>query len=175
MSNEELDPEVVADLKLRAYSQFDKTRTGEANYNWKPPAIATQWKCRTPPCKAFVDVPVDTLDDWAMFNAQLKRTGEKAIGSHEVLWCDACRAEMARIQPMRLRKRVDRMASVIQQIKAGDKTIRYRSNDGEVSCDQRAAIAQLRIWGHPDVDGLIGKLAEISKGSSTKRERRGGM
>jgi hypothetical protein len=174
MSFEE-DPEVVADLKLRAYTQRDRSRSGEPDYDWKPPPVATQWKCRTPPCKAFVDVTTETLERWQLFNEQLKRNGDKSIGSHEVLWCESCLAEHRRIQPDRLRKRVDRMASVIRQIKDGDKTIRYRTNDGEVTCDQRAALAQLRVWGHPDVDGLIAKLAEVSKGSATKRTRRGDM
>ncbi len=155
------DPEVVADLKLRAYSQHDSSRSrGEGVYDWKPPAVATQWKCRVPQCKNFVDVPVDTLDVWAVFNRQLARQGELPIASHSVMWCDRCREEFAKIQPLRLRKRVDRMASVIQQIKAGDKNIRYRTNDGEVTTDEQGALQQLRTWGHPDVDGFITWLRE---------------
>ena len=58
MSREELDPEVVADLKLRAYSEHDRSRTrGADTYDWRAPVTVTQWKCKTPPCKAFATMP----------------------------------------------------------------------------------------------------------------------
>jgi hypothetical protein len=170
MSDE--DPEVVADLKLRAYSMRDSSRSGDAGvYDWKPPVVATQWKCRTPPCKEFVDVTTDTLERWQIFNAQLKSKGERPLESHTILRCPSCTAEYNRIQPQRLRKRVDRMASVIQQLKAGDKNIRYRTNDGDVTTDELGAIKQLREWGHPDVDGLVQALRE--KKSANKKPTRG--
>ncbi len=173
MSFEE-DPEVVADLKLRAYTERDKSRTRTAEYDWKPPPVVTQWKCRTPPCKEFVDVDAETIERWEIFNRELRKRGEKPIASHEVLWCASCLGEHARIRPDRLRARVERMRSVIQQLKAGDQTIRYRTNDGEVATDERAALEQLKAWGHPDVPALVESIRQRNA-TPSKRERRGGM
>lgn len=176
MSREPLDPEVVADLQLRAYSEHDRSRSrGDGVYDWKPPAVVTQWKCRTPPCKVFVDVNTETVERWEIFNKRLRAAGEKPIGSHEVMICESCQAEHAKIQPLRLRKRVERMADVIRQLKAGDKVIRYKTNEGDVATNEADAFKQLRVWGHPDVDGLIAAIGDKRNAAPAKRERRGGL
>jgi hypothetical protein len=173
--SDEIDPEVVADLKLRAYSERDRSRSRGADYAWKPPTIVTQWKCRTPPCKEFVDVTEETIERWEIFNRQLSRMGEGPLVSHTILWCDSCLAEHAKLRPVKLRKRVERMADVIKQLKAGDKIIRYRTDEGDHADDRGKAFDRLREWGHPDVPGLISSLAEKAAASPGKRERRGGM
>ncbi len=170
--SEELDPEIVADLKLRAYSEHDRSRScGEGVYDWKPPITVTQWKCRTPPCKVFVDVDAETVERWEIFNRRLKAQGEKPIASHDVMRCASCEVELAKIQPIRLRKRADRTASVIKQLKAGDKVIRFKDNDGDHGANEAEAFQMLRKWGHPDVEGLQQAMAE--RGSPNKKPRRG--
>lgn len=180
MSNEE-DPEVVADLKLRAYTERDRSRTrGDGAYTWVPPVAVTRWKCRTPPCKTFIDVPEDALVAWGVWNRRLASHGDshgnrQPIASHEVMRCDSCAAEYAKVQPARLRKRADRTADVIRQLKAGDKVIRFKDNDGDHGANEAEAFQQLRKWGHPDVDGLIAAIADKRNAAPSKRERRGGM
>ncbi len=170
--SDEMDPEVVADLQLRAYSQNDRSRTrGEGVYDWKPPADVAQWKCRTPPCKVFVGVDADTVEQWEMFNRELKRRGEKPIASHEVMICDSCRANHAEILPLKQLKRNDRMADVIRQIKNGDTSIRWKENDGDHIGNRREAIDMLKKWGHPDVVGFEQALSE--KSSPNKKPPRG--
>ena len=170
MSDE--DPEIVADRKLRAYSERDPSRSrGDGVYDWKPPASVTQWKCRTPPCKVFVGIDADTVEQWEMFNRELKKRGEKPIASHEVVRCPSCEAEMVKIQPLRLRKRADRMADVIRQLKDGATSIRWKSNDGEHVGGRREALDQLKTWGHPDVIGLEQALTE--KSAPNKKPGRG--
>jgi len=169
--SDELDPEVVADLQLRAYSEHDRTRTrGEGAYDWKPPAAVTEWKCRTPPCKVFVGVDADTVEQWEMFNRELVRRAEKPIASHEVVRCASCELEMAKVQPLRLRKRVDRMADVIRQLKDGKEQIRYRDNEGDQIGNRELAFAKLKEWGHPDVEGFRQALTE--KSSPNKKPRK---
>ncbi len=85
--------------------------------------------------------------------------------------CDSCRAEYAKIQPARLRKRADRMSDVIRQLKAGDKVIRFKDNDGDHGANEAEAFQMLTKWGHPDVEGLRQALAE--RGSPNKKPRRG--
>jgi len=175
--SDEIDPEVIADLKLRAYSQFDSTRSrGEGVYDWKPPAAVTQWKCKTPPCKSFVDVDAETVERWEIFNKRLRANGDskgdaRPIASHDVMLCDSCRAEHAKIQPQRLRKRTDRMADVIRQLKAGESVIRFETNEGRHSANRTETFAKLIEWGHPDVTGLQQSLAE--KDSPNKKPTKG--
>jgi hypothetical protein len=173
--SDEIDPEVVADLKLRAYTERDRSRTGSANYDWSKPVIVTQWKCRTPPCKTFVDVTEDTIERWEIFNRELARRGEGPIASHTVLRCDQCEADTRAALAINLRKQVDRMADVIRQIKAGEKIIRYKSQSGDHAVDEKTALEALKRWGHPDVPGFIAALAERRATNSSKRERRGGF
>jgi len=169
--SEELDPEVIADLQLRAYSQHDRTRTrGDGVYDWKPAPSVTQWKCRTPPCKVFVGVDADTIEQWEMFNRELVKRGERPIASHDVMRCPSCEAELAKIQPLRLRKRVERMADVIRQLKDGKEQIRFKDNSGDHIASRAEALEKLREWGHPDVAGLTQALAE--KSSPNKKPRR---
>jgi hypothetical protein len=169
--SDEQDPEVVADLKLRAYSMRDRSRNGEANYDWKLPTIVAKWKCRTPPCKTFVDVPEDTMERWEMFNGHLKARGEQPIASHEVLWCESCLEQHRKIRPDKLRRQVERMASVIRQIKAGDQVIRFRTDSGEHAVGEREALEWLKKWHHPDVPGFEQWLKE--QRSSNKKPTKG--
>lgn len=174
MSRELLDPEVVADLKLRAYSEHDRSRTrGDGAYDWCPPVVVTQWKCRTPACKVFVDVNAETVERWEIFNKRIRAAGEKAIASHEVMWCSACVNLHSAAQSQLLRKQVDRMADVIRQLKAGEPVIRWRSKSGDHTGNEAEALIALKRWGHPDVEGLSAVIADKRNAAPAKRERRG--
>jgi len=176
VSKEELDPEVVADLRLRAYSEKDSSRSrGEGAYDWKPAPTVTQWKCRVPACKTFVDVTPDAVESWEMFNRELARRDERPVASHEVMWCASCAEMHAGAQSQRLRKMADRMADVIRQIKAGDKVIRWRSSSGEHAGDENEAFAALKRWGHPDIEGFKQAIGDKRNTTPSKRERRGGL
>ncbi len=170
MSDDE-DPEVRADAQLRASSMFDRTRTGEPNYAWQPPAVIGAWKCRTPACKRFCDVTEDTFSAMAMWNRELARRGDAPLEINATLWCDSCRAEMRRTAPDRRRGQVDRMAKVIKQLKDGKTAIDVPGEKGNELVNVEAAYKLLEKWGHPDVAGLRQCLAE--KTSPNKRAQRG--
>lgn len=150
MSREfEPDPEVIADLKLRAHTEYDRTRSRPAAYVWNPPKIVGAWKCRNAACKAIVDVPDDAMEQFCMFNAELRRRDEDPLDHSKILYCSDCLAEYKATASQRRRGQVDRMAVAIKQLKeSGDAT------------RERDLIAQLEQWGHPDVEGLVKAITE---------------
>lgn len=146
----ETDFEVVADLRFRAQSERDQTRTrGHELYSQTKPKFVEMWRCRVPGCLKFYPVTQDALDSLAVFGAQLERLGDARLDPHQVGYCDSCRAEYKRTGADRARKRVERMANAIREIKASS-----------TPTVERTLIEQIRQWGHPDVDGLVKALAE---------------
>lgn len=169
MSDNE-DPEVVADLKLRAYTERDRSRSG-ADYHWTNPKIVGAWRCRVPKCPERVGVTQDAMDALAMWNRERARRGEDPIATGDVMYCDGCVAHMRATAPDRRRKQVDSMAEIIRQLKEGARHIRYTAKDGQRIVDEPAALEQLRKWGHPDVKGLEQALAERRQSGKGRKEK----
>lgn len=146
----EPDPEVLADLRLRAQTERERPRTESqvrAVYAWKPSPVVGKWKCRTPPCTHFVDVTEEAMERWAQCNAWLRAEGQEPLDTSTILRCDVCEREMRRVRAGKLRERVDNIAGLIRRLKDS------ANPRGEV-----AIVKQLREWRHPDVDGLLQAL-----------------
>lgn len=155
----EPDPEVIADLVLRASSERDPTRTrGEAVYSWAPPKSVGVWACRNPRCRAFAEVHQENLDALEVFNRQLTSKGEPPLDVTKILYCDGCLAEFKRTAPDRRRGQVERMAVAIRALK--------ESNDPE---RERELLDNLEKWGHGDVPGLVAAIREKRGQTNGKR------
>lgn len=159
----ELDPEVVADLALRARTEHDSSRTRTANYAWSRPQIVAAWKCRRPGCNELVGVTEEAMHTIEVWSRELARRGEQPIDTARIVFCDACEVKLREALPDKRRAEVDRMAHVIRQLVAGDTQIQIRDHEGQRFVDERAALKQLASWGHPDVSGLEQSLATRNK------------
>lgn len=159
MGEFEQDPEVVADLQLRAATLRERGRAREMPA-YEPSKIVDRWPCRA--CKQPVEVTEDGVDRYQVFNRQLARQGEERLDHTKILFCDSCRVEYQRTAADRRRGQVERMAVVIRQLKS--------SNKPE---EERLMIKQLEAWGHPDVTGLVQAIRLRLDGPKTKSKSRG--
>ncbi len=143
------DPEVIADLQLRASSEHDSTRTREAVRPMGSKFITT-WKCLMESCNVQMPVTEDAVFALDTCNAELERRGEPPIPPFGVCPAHAALLESKRAadQP----DKQDRIAEMIRELKASDHPAR-----------ETALIAKLRRSGHPDVDGLLSALQGTTK------------
>jgi hypothetical protein len=153
------DPEVIADLRLRAASERSRGN-GDPTLSYRAPVLVEQWPCRG---KCGATVPVDEAGVHARnkANAQLARRGEPELGKHEIAFCPACKAKYAPARGDAMRRHADAMAAAIRELKT------LVDND----LRERALIARLRELGHPDVDGLVRAVREgrAAKNNTTRR------
>lgn len=163
MSDEELDPEVRADLELREQTTRDRTRSRSTRiYDWRPPVFVENWPCSVPNCDGEYPVESDAVERLEIFNAQLMRKGERPITKSEIGYCESCRAEYKRTAPERRRAQVDRMADGIRKLKAAaNPQLEY------------TLLRQLEQWGHPDVKGLVEAIRLSREKPGSKRVRSG--
>lgn len=155
----EIDPEVAADLALRASSQFDTDRTrgavGVSGARWSPPKFVTQWPCRGK-CGVLVDVDEFTVEVFAKFNRVLRQRDEQPLDASAIVFCDACRDQGKALAAQRNRQKVDAIGNAIRELKelaAQPETPRSLEQ-------QRDILMKLRKHGHPDVDGLVLAIRE---------------
>jgi hypothetical protein len=143
------DPEVVADLQLRARTERERGGRAAREPSWSPPVIAARWRCRG--CKSdwLVDVPVDAVAAYLTFNEELKRRGEEPLDESRIVFCDECRDKGRRMAPEGRRNQVERLRSVIQKLKASRRPE-----------EERELILQCTALGHPDVEGLVSSLRD---------------
>jgi hypothetical protein len=151
------DPEVRADIELRARTERQRGRTSNAA-TWSPPEIAARWPCRV--CRTLVDVSGDGVALYLRFNEMLKRRNEEPLSTEQIMYCDACRGEFKRTAAERRRGQIERMRPLIQRLK--------RSGNPE---SERALILQLEQWGHPDVNGLVQAIRDRIASKGRKPER----
>lgn len=157
MGDEDQDPEVVADMRLRAATEA--SRPAAPMPSWKPPEVAAQWKCRHPRCSRLVDVPPDAVEYRDMFNRMLTARGEAPMSTDAIVVCDEHRRELADFKVEYLRRQNERLKLNIQRLKA--------SRDPERETE---LIAEIRRDHHPFVDELVQSLAEkVRNGTSRKR------
>jgi len=157
----EEDPEVVADLQLRAASERDSTRSRPSPALlevWAPSSkFVGVWKCRTAPCMRMVSVTEETLEYFEKCNEWLALKGEQPLDPTTILRCDRCRDEVKARRPALLRQRVVEMAAVIGKLKASPQPRQ-----------EHDLIRQLTSWNHPDLPGLLDAL-DPRAGKSRKR------
>lgn len=140
MSDDE-DPEVIADMQLRARTERDATRNrGQAL--WTRPAIVEHWPCRL--CHVLVAVTSEGLGALATFNRDLTKRGEPLLDAGAIAVCDECRLLALAERNKRLPLKHARVAELIHKLKAS------RNPEGETEL-----LTELRRWGHPDLPGLI--------------------
>ena len=158
---DEQDPEVLADLRLRASSMHDRTRARPTKSAWSPPAIVDRWPCKTG-CGAMVDVPIDAVQALDVFNAQLKRQREKPIAPSQVMVCDKCKATLLEQEAEEKRTRAERVSFHVAALGASK----------GIPTEEHGILEQLKRWGHPDPEGLAKAIAErraAERGSNKPR------
>lgn len=159
----EPDPEVVADLQLRADSMHDRSRSrGREIYTWSPPAIVGFWGCRRPNCRGSVEVTQDALDFAKQCDGWLADRGEEPLERSKIAYCPGCLAEYKRSAPDRRLKQVELLAVKIRELK--------ESSD---PFGERDKIDELAKMGHPDVNGLVQSLQDrrATERASTSRKK----
>ena len=162
MSDEDLDPEIVADLRLRARTVRERGgRDVGPLYDWTKPKLVAEWECRAPSCGTTVGVTEETLERLVLFEAMLRRRGEAPLDKDRIVFCDECRDARRRAEATSARAAVDTLAAVIRRFKA--------STEPE---EQRALIKQLRELGHPHVDELAAHVAAAAPAARRKRQVR---
>jgi len=177
-----MDPEVLADLQLRASSQYDSSRARAPMRPFANPETVERWPCRRPGCSTMVDVTEDAVDRVVQFSAQLEREGQSVIaGRHPrkrpneykpedyrpldataIVFCGECTAVLKESGAAKRRTEVDRMAPLIVEL---------RTDPGPNPHREYEIVKQLREWKHPDVDGLVAAIRErrSSKGKQKGR------
>jgi len=157
------DPEVIADLQLRARTEFDRSRTKGADvYDWREPATVAAWCCRTRTCRTPVRVTQDAVDNLAMMNRQAKARGYERIRDDEVMYCATCEAAMRVERGVVSQRRSEVMRKHIVELKGGPGADR-----------ERDLLKQLEALGHPDVKGFEQAMRE--KKDSKKTRMRGSL
>jgi hypothetical protein len=159
VSIEELDPEIIADLRKRAATEHDATRSrGDGVYDWSPAAIVEQWPCRT--CGlAMVGVTAEQVEAREVFNRKLRARREQEIPKSAVVFCEACLERARQLgAERRARERVE-MAALIRELRS------LVDND----LREKSILARLRVLGHPDVDELQRAAAASRAARKTKR------
>lgn len=162
----EPDPEVVADLRLRAATQHDSTRQrGEGVYAWRKPDDVGAWKCRGG-CGTLVGVTEDVMAQYATFNGYLRKKLEAPLNHDAIVLCDRCRARMEKERSHRLHEKVEKLRGVIQALKA------HKEPRKAVELLQ-----QLKDYKHPDPQGLLDAIdaRRSTSGDKAKRERRSSL
>lgn len=159
MSNEP-DPEVVADLKLRAATERDRSRTrGEGVYEFQPSPVVAEWACRNDRCRNLVAVPQEALDRVAVFDGILARQDQQPLDVGLIVYCNSCRIIFLRTAADRRRWQVERMRPAIAQLKSSGKPE-----------EERGLMKQLDAWGHPDVLGLVQAIrSRLDGGGASKK------
>lgn len=151
------DPEVVADMQLRASTAA--SRPAAPMPEWTPPPVVDRWVCRHPRCSRMVEVTPDAVEYRDMFNRQLAARGEAPMSTESIVVCDEHRRELADFKVEYLRRQSERLRLNIQRLKA--------SRDPERETE---IIAEIRRDHHPDVEGLVQSLADkIRAGTGRKR------
>lgn len=163
---DELDPEVVADLRLREYTAKSRQGLSDAGFgqairDTATPKIVDRVPCRNR-CGAVVGWTEEAEHTFDTFNRQLARKMEPQLDKTQIMFCPSCVAAGRELRAQGLRGLVDKIAVAIRELKDG--------------CDderQRELLKKLEKAGHPDVPGLEQWLREkaASKQGSRKFTR----
>lgn len=166
--SDELDPEVIADLRLREYTARSRPGLSDAAFGQAIraaaiPKVVDRVPCRNR-CGAVVAWTEEAEDTFQTFNRQLARKVEAQLDKTRIVFCSTCRTNGLAMGAERNRKQVDYIAPLIRELKNGPSADRYRE-----------ILDSLRKAGHPDVDGLHAALLEKAAAKGTKRVARGSL
>jgi hypothetical protein len=151
--SDELDPEVLADLRLREATLRDPTRTKrDQAVRWDPPEVVTTWPCRNKACQWPVDVTQSAIDSFNLFNAILVKRGEPALSTTEIVVCDECRKKLEQHKAGLNYERRDEMRELIRRLKASKDPRKDPRKETEL-------LALLEKRRHPDIPGLLESLS----------------
>ena len=163
MSFEE-DPEVIADLQLRASSVYDSSRSSQPP-TWAPPTIVDRVPCRAR-CGAVVEWTDEAEERFGIFNRHLKQKLEAPLDKTKIAFCNACRAKGQALAAERNRQAVEFMAPLIRELKGEPAPNAIR---------EREIIEKLKKAGHPDIEGLCGAIKARRESKPQGRSRRGAL
>lgn len=164
MSDEELDPEVLADLQLRESSTRDRTRTAREP-RWIRPVLVESWPCRAPRCGNSVEVTEEVVDGLKICNRELVRRGEREIPTDAIVLCDSCKLIL---EHYRLERRLERNKRIAENVRLLKGSANPRM--------EHEAIRQLQTDHHPDIAGLLDVLERrLNAERASKRSRKGDL
>jgi hypothetical protein len=151
------DPEVVADIKLRAATLRDSSRSREMP-TFIPARITGQVPCRGR-CGSLVDWTEEAEERFAIFNRILARKMEAPLDKTRIAFCNKCRTTGMAMQGERNRKATDLMKQFIVELKNGPKSAER----------ERELVDKITKLGHPDVAGLVQAIQERKASKSSAR------
>lgn len=165
--SDEMDPEVIADLKLRAYTEHDSSRTRRAVSaigGGGPEPFVAAWACRNPPCAKPVPVTQTAIDTLAQFNGEPYKFARESrpIKESHVVACPECEhlARDYRAKAMDTRR---------YELSKAIKLLKEKKNPR----DEKDLVELLKKLRHPDVAGLIEAIETRHKLPGNKRASRG--
>jgi hypothetical protein len=170
--SDEIDPEVLADLRLRAATERDPTRSREMP-KWTPPRFIGKVPCRGR-CGALIDWPEDAEEQFAMFNRELARRMEAPLDKTRIDFCAACRKIGVTNTANNNRKGVDAVAVLIREYRGGT-TSPVPPGPAPTEKRQREILDQLKKLHHPDVEGLEKAVREARDGKTGKKRATGAL
>lgn len=159
--SDEIDPEVLADIRLRDATTRDQTRSGEVR--WVPPHIVDRVPCRNR-CGSLVDWTEEAEDAFQKFNGMLAGKADAPLDKMQIMFCRRCRAEGEKKRADGLRGFYDRVNEAIRELKNGCEPSR-----------ERELLEKLHRAGHPDVKGLEQCLRDKANAKSSRRVARGSL
>lgn len=163
MSHEE-DPEVIADLQLRAYSEHDSSRTrGAGVYDWKKAGDVAWWPCAGA-CGDLVGVTEDICEYRHQFNGYLRKRMEADIPIDRIVLCPKCRTRMLQERAYRKWEQKERVAKMIRELK-----------DQKDPATAKDLIKNLEEEHHPDIKGLIEAIESKRSGGNSVRRKASGL
>jgi hypothetical protein len=166
--SDEEDPEVIADLQLRAYTEKTRKGLSEAQFGAAIREAATPRIIEQVPCRArcgnVCDWTVEAEEQFAMFNRELLRRREAPLDKTKIVFCQRCIDSAAPIRATEARKHVEYIADLIRRLKASS------NPEGE-----RELLEKLKRASHPDIPGLLEALRTKGTKQPGTRARKGGM
>ena len=157
--SDEMDPEVLADLRLRASTERDRSRSREMPA-YQPARVVDRVPCRGR-CGSVVEWTEEAEEAFVTWNRVLARRDEAPLDKTRIVFCNACREEGAKAAAERNRKMVNAIADAIRELKNGCESHR-----------EHELLDKLERAGHPDIAGLKQWLRERSA-KGNKRVSRG--
>lgn len=164
--SDEMDPEVSADLQLRAYTARTRTGLTEAQFAAKIRETATPKIIGKVPCRArcgnLADWTEEAEDAFNTFNRKLAQTADAPLDKTKIAFCASCRAKgMAAVGDSN-RNHVEAMRKAIVELK---------DNPPSSPSDERAAVKRLEALRHPFAEECVRTICEnATKKGSRRRE-----
>jgi hypothetical protein len=167
MSDDE-DPEVVADLQLRAYTEKSRKGISEAEFAAKIRATAKPNVIGVVPCRnrcgAVVSWTEEAEHTFQTFNRQLARKSEAPLDKTKIMFCPTCTKSGMEQRADGLRGLVEKIAAAIRELKSGCNAER-----------ERELLDKLKRAGHPDIAGLEQALREKTTNKYGRRVAKGAL